>query len=78
MDLNASNGPLVCKFGERFWNLFEKTKRGNFLFSVLPSFWICLMQFFVFRGEKAFCSHECRYEEMLLEESEDKLGFDGV
>ncbi|POO02144.1 Zf-FLZ domain containing protein [Trema orientale] len=33
---------------------------------------------YMYRGEKAFCSHECRYEEMLLEEGADKLESDGV
>lgn len=32
-----------------------------------------------FRGEKAFCSCECRYKEMLLEEGvDDKLDSHGV
>ncbi|GMN46717.1 hypothetical protein TIFTF001_015908 [Ficus carica] len=28
---------------------------------------------YMYRGEKAFCSHECRFEEMMLEERADKL-----
>ncbi|KAM0963030.1 hypothetical protein ACFX15_021621 [Malus domestica] len=28
---------------------------------------------FMYRGEKAFCSRECRYQEMLLEEGADRL-----
>ncbi|XP_062108323.1 FCS-Like Zinc finger 8 [Humulus lupulus] len=34
---------------------------------------------YMYRGEKAFCSHECRYEEMVLEEgAENKLDYDSV
>ncbi|KAL5852745.1 hypothetical protein ACOSQ3_007863 [Xanthoceras sorbifolium] len=28
---------------------------------------------YMYRGEKAFCSHECRYQEMMLEEGLEKL-----
>ncbi|KAG6593107.1 Protein MARD1, partial [Cucurbita argyrosperma subsp. sororia] len=27
---------------------------------------------YIYRGEKAFCSHECRYQEMLLDEEEEQ------
>lgn len=38
-----------------------------------------LIVYFGFRGEKAFCSCECRYKEMLLEEGvDDKLDSHGV
>lgn len=33
---------------------------------------------FMYRGEKAFCSHECRYQEMLLEEGMNNLEADDV
>ncbi|OEL32540.1 hypothetical protein BAE44_0006440 [Dichanthelium oligosanthes] len=29
---------------------------------------------FIYRGDKAFCSSECRYQEMLFDEAVDKLG----
>ncbi|KAL0561407.1 hypothetical protein IC582_001833 [Cucumis melo] len=28
---------------------------------------------YLYRGEKAFCSHECRYQEMMLEEEEEEV-----
>ncbi|KAI3997921.1 hypothetical protein MKX01_038812 [Papaver californicum] len=31
---------------------------------------------YIYRGEKAFCSHECRNEEILLDEARDKFGVD--
>ncbi|XWS08952.1 hypothetical protein CRYUN_Cryun40dG0044400 [Craigia yunnanensis] len=33
---------------------------------------------YMYRGEKAFCSKECRYQEMMLEEGLDKLESDDV
>ncbi|EOY05719.1 hypothetical protein QUC31_016623 [Theobroma cacao] len=33
---------------------------------------------YMYRGEKAFCSRECRYQEMMLEEGIDKLESDDV
>ncbi|MCL7046835.1 hypothetical protein MKW94_013580 [Papaver nudicaule] len=31
---------------------------------------------YIYRGEKAFCSHECRNEEILLDEGREKSGLD--
>ncbi|KAK6929942.1 Zf-FLZ domain [Dillenia turbinata] len=33
---------------------------------------------FMYRGEKAFCSHECRYQEMLMEEGMEKADADDL